>query len=50
MRRKLLFTHEAASQFEALKSNPHKVGLYRQVCKTLGFLEVNPRHPLTQHS
>lgn len=45
MKRKLLFTYEAATQLEALKDNPHNAGLYKQVCKTLGFLEVNPRHP-----
>ena len=45
MKRKLLFTHEAAGQLDALKNNPHEVGLYKQVCKTLGFLELNPRHP-----
>jgi hypothetical protein len=45
MKRKLLFTDEAHGQLEALKNNPHDGGLYKQVCKTLGFLEVNPRHP-----
>ena len=45
MKRKLLFTDEAAHQLEALKNNPAETGLYKQVCKTLGFLEVNPRHP-----
>jgi hypothetical protein len=45
MKRKLLFTDEAAGQLEALKNNPHKASLYKQVCKTLGLLEVNLRHP-----
>jgi|SRR5437868_7701922 len=45
MKRKLLFTLEAAGQLEALKNNPHEAGLFKQACKTLGFLEINPRHP-----
>jgi len=45
MNRKLLFTQEAAGQLEELKSNPNESGLYKQVCKTLGLLEVNSRHP-----
>ncbi len=45
MQRKLRFTNEAAGQLEALGKNPAKKGLYRQVLKTLGLLEVNPAHP-----
>ena len=45
MRRKLVFTGEAESQLESTRANPSKIGLYKQVCKTLGLLETNPRHP-----
>lgn len=45
MKRKLLFTDEAASQLKILRENPASEGLYRQVCKTLGLLETNLRHP-----
>ena len=48
MRRKLVFTREAESQLEAARGNPAKIGIYKQVCKTLGFLENNPRHPSLQ--
>lgn len=45
MIRKLRFTNEAAGQLNVLKSNPADEARYKQVCKTLGFLETNPRHP-----
>lgn len=45
MNRKLWFTNEAASQLQAMKETPASEGLYKQVCKTLGFLETNLRHP-----
>lgn len=45
MRRELRFTHEAARQLSALASNPAKQAVHRQVLKTLGLLETNPRHP-----
>lgn len=45
MNRKLLFTNEATQQLQVLRDNPAKVGLYKQVCKTLGLLETNLKHP-----
>ena len=45
MQRQLRFTNEAAKQLEALKNAPAKEGLYKQVLKTLGLLEVNTSHP-----
>ena len=44
MQRQLRFTREAAGQLEALKLNLSKSRLNRQVLKTLGLLELNPRH------
>jgi hypothetical protein len=43
MQRKLLFTETAAKQLAALKSNPSTAGLLKQVEKTIGLLETNPR-------
>lgn len=45
MNRKLLFTNEATQQLQDLRDNPAKSGLYKQVCKTLGLLETNLKHP-----
>ncbi len=45
MQRRLRFAREAAGQLEALQNHPAKSALYRQVLKTLGLLELNPRHP-----
>jgi len=45
MQRQLRFTEEAAAQLKALEADPGKKGLHRQVLKTLGLLEINPRHP-----
>lgn len=45
MQRQLHFTEEAAGQLKGLAANPAARGLYHQVLKTLGLLEVNPRHP-----
>lgn len=42
---KLKFTTEAADQFHELKNNPARVGTYKQVRKTLGYLQTNPRPP-----
>ncbi len=41
MERHLRFTPTAAAQLDALKGKP----VYAQVLKTLGFLELNPKHP-----
>jgi hypothetical protein len=43
MQRKLLFTKVASSQLSALEDNPSAAGLLKQVRKTLGLLETNPR-------
>lgn len=43
--RKLRFTEVALLTLEQLASQKAKPGLYRQVCKTLAFLEADIRHP-----
>jgi len=45
MRRKLKFTPTADAQLTALENTPAQAPLLGQVLKTLGFLEVDPRHP-----
>lgn len=45
MNRKLVFTQEATQALQDLRDNPAKAGLYKQVCKTLGLLETNLKHP-----
>ena len=45
MQRKILFTPTADRQLTALESDPSKAAVLKQVRKTLGYLEVNPRHP-----
>lgn len=45
MRRQLRFTAEAEAQSRALRIDPSKKGLHKQVLKTLGLLELNTRHP-----
>ena len=45
MQRQLRFTDEADAQLKALAADPAKLGLNKQVLKTLGLLELNPRHP-----
>jgi hypothetical protein len=45
MQRQLRFTDEAETQLRALAADPGKQGVHRQVLKTLGLLELNPRHP-----
>lgn len=48
---KLRFTEVALQTLESLASQKAKLGLYRQVCKTLAFLETDVRHPsLRTHS
>ena len=36
------------NQLEWLEDDPSKEGLVKQVKKTLGFLQTNPRHPSLQ--
>ena len=43
--RKLSFTEIALQTLEQLAAQKAKPGLYRQVCKTLAFLETDSRHP-----
>jgi len=45
MNRELVFTDVADQQYEELESNPATKGVFKQVRKTLGLLETNPRHP-----
>jgi hypothetical protein len=45
MQRQLRFTDEADRQLRELETNPAKKSLLKQVQKTLGFLEINVRHP-----
>jgi hypothetical protein len=45
VKRELRFADEAKRQLEALGENPKQAGLYKQVLKTLGFLELDTRHP-----
>jgi len=39
------FTATAFATLKTLEKDPGKKGLVRQVKKTLGFLQTNPRHP-----
>ena len=41
----LCFTEEASSALKKLENVPSKAGLLKQVRKTLGYLQTNPRHP-----
>ncbi len=45
MQRKILFTPTADRQLTALENDPSMSAVLKQVRKTLGYLEVNPRHP-----
>jgi hypothetical protein len=39
---KLVFTREATTQLEGLKTDPKK---HKKALKTLAFLQANPKHP-----
>ena len=39
------FTEEADFQLKTLEEDASKKGLTKQVKKTIGFLQTNPRHP-----
>lgn len=41
----LRFQPGALRQYQALRDDPQKAGVFSQVKKALGYLEVNPRHP-----
>jgi hypothetical protein len=45
VQRRLRFTNEADAQLRELRENPARTGIYKQVLKTLGLLELNTRHP-----
>ncbi len=45
---RLLFTKQAAEDLKKLKDNKSLEKRYKAVCKTLGFLETNPKHPSLQ--
>jgi len=45
VQRQLRFTDESVGQLKALQADAANRGLYKQVLKTLGLLEVNTRHP-----
>lgn len=45
MNRELRFTDEARANLKSLRAAPSRAGTLRQVEKTLGLLETNPRHP-----
>ena len=44
----LLFTRRAHEELEHLEGSSRHSGLVKQVKKTLGFLQTNPRHPSLQ--
>lgn len=44
----LVFTRTAQQELDRLRDVPHAAGLVKQIKKTLGFLQSNPRHPSLQ--
>jgi hypothetical protein len=44
----LVFARSAQEELERLERSTGQVGLVKQVKKTLGFLQTNPRHPSLQ--
>lgn len=44
----LLLTRRAQEELERLEGSSRHSGLVKQVKKTLGFLQTNPRHPSLQ--
>lgn len=44
----LVFARSAQEELERLERSPQHVGVVKQVKKTLGFLQTNPRHPSLQ--
>lgn len=45
MKRELVFSDEAAETLDALEGDASQSKIYKAVCKTLGFMETNLRHP-----
>jgi hypothetical protein len=48
MNRELRLVPSAQETLQDLERSPHQEGLLKQVRKTLGLLETNPRHPSLQ--
>ncbi len=44
----LVFTRTAQGELQRLEGSPRHTGLVKQIKKTLGFLQTNPRHPSLQ--
>ncbi len=44
----LVFTHHAQEELDRLERSSGDAGLVKQIKKTLGFLQSNPRHPSLQ--
>ena len=44
----LVFTGSAHKELDRLGRSPRDAGLVKQIKKTLGFLQTNPRHPSLQ--
>lgn len=45
MQRKIKFTPTADAQYSQLEDTQSKTGIFEQVRKALGYLEINPHHP-----
>ena len=45
MQRKIKFTPTADQQYSDLENTPSIAGIFEQVRKALGYLEINPHHP-----
>ena len=41
----LKFTENAKAQLKAIEGSPSDAGLCKQVKKSLGYLQTNPKHP-----
>lgn len=41
----LIFTEFADNQFDELEKSKDKKAIFKAVCKTLGFMETNLKHP-----
>jgi bisphosphoglycerate-dependent phosphoglycerate mutase len=42
---RLIFTEQAIDDLEKLKTDKGLIKRYKAVCKSLGYLENNPKHP-----
>jgi hypothetical protein len=45
VQRKIKFTPTADGQLTALENAPSKAGIFGQVRKAIGYLEIDPHHP-----